>query len=179
MTLMAVASLACTLFVGGPDYPADAVPVSTEAAQSLSDQIKLAIEAGAGVDGPIAFQINESQLTSYLTYRLAQDAKPILTEPKVLLRNGQMQVYGKIQRSVFLANVAIILNVGIDEAGQPRIEVASADFGPLPAPLQLNKAISSLISEAYTGSMGPVATGFRLENISIAEGVMTLTGRMK
>ncbi|MGE5249116.1 MAG: hypothetical protein ACM3QS_02785 [Bacteroidota bacterium] len=175
---LVLASLACTLFVGGPDYPPDPIPVSPEAAQSVRDQIKQAFETG-GVDGLITFQFNESQLTSLLTYRLAQDKNPLLTEPKVLLRDGQMQIYGKVQRSIFLADVAIILSVGIDEAGQPKIEVVSADFGPFPAPQGLNSAISALISEAYTGSVGPVATGFRLENISIANGVMTLSGRIK
>jgi hypothetical protein len=71
------------------------------------------------------------------------------------------------------------MNVGVDVAGQPRLEIASADFGPFPAPQGLNNAISALIAEAYTGSLGPVATGFRLESISIADGVMTLTGRVK
>ena len=175
---LAFASMACTLFVGGPDYPADPVPVSAEAAQSMRDQVKQAIESGVAGE-PITFQFTESQLTSYLAQKLAADQKPLMTEPKILLRNGQMQVFGKIQRNVFLANVAIILGVRIDEAGQPKIEVVSADFGPFPAPSGINSAISSLISEAYTGSVGPAATGFRLENVTIADGIMTLTGRIK
>jgi hypothetical protein len=178
LLVLALASLACTLFVGGPDYPADPVPVSPDLAQSLRDQVKQAMEAGA-LGEPITFQITEAQLTSYLVYRLAQDSNPLLTEPKILLRNGQMQVYGKVQRSVFVANVAVIMSVGVDEAGQPRFEIISADFGPLPTPSGLNSAISALIAEAYTGSVGPVATGFRLENITITDGVMTLTGRIK
>lgn len=175
---LALASLACTLFVGGPDYPADPIPVSPEAAQSVQDQIKQALEAGA-LGEPITFQFNESQLTSLLTYRLAAETDPLLTEPKVLLRNGQMQVFGKIHQGVFLANAAVILSVGIDEQGAPKIEVVSADFGPFPAPDGLNSAVGTLISEAYTGSLGPVATGFRLEAVSISDGVMTLTGRIK
>jgi hypothetical protein len=102
-----------------------------------------------------------------------------MTEPKVLLRNGQMQIFGKIQRSIFLANVALIMGVGLDELGQPKIDVISADFGPFPAPSGMNSAISSLISEAYTGSLGPAATGFRLESIIITDGIMTLTGQIK
>src|SRR5512143_1667060 len=108
---LVLASLACTLFVGGPDYPPDPIPVSPEAAQSLRDQVKQAFESGVA-GGSITFQVNESQLTSLLTYRLAQDKNPLLTEPKVLLRDGQMQVFGKVHRGIFLANVAIILSVG-------------------------------------------------------------------
>lgn len=175
---LALASLACTLFIGGPDYPSEVVPVSTEAAQSMQDQIKQMVEAGAQ-GGPITLQISETQLTSYLTYKLAAQTNPLMTEPKVFLRDGQMQVFGKVQRGIFSANVAILLGVGVDETGAPRLEVLSADFGPFDAPQGVNDAISKLVSEAYTGSLGPIATGFRLESITIAAGVMTLVGRIK
>lgn len=176
--MLALISLACTLFVGGPDYPEDPIPVSPQAAQSIRDQVQQAILAGSLGD-PVTLQFNESQLTSFLTYKLANDASPWLAEPKVLLRDGQMQVFGKLERGVFLANVAIMLSVTIDADAQPKLTMVSADFGPFPAPEGLNNTVSSLISEAYTGSVGPVATGFRLENAIIADGIMTLTGRIK
>lgn len=175
---LAMASLACTIFVGGPDYPPEAIPVSTESAQSIQDQVKQAIEAGA-LTGVVSFQINESQLTSYLTYKLAEQTNPFMTEPKVFLRNGQMQVFGKVQRGILAANVAVVLAVGLDANGAPAMQVVSADFGPFDAPEGLNEAISKLINEAYTGSFGPVATGFRLESITIADGLMTVSGRIK
>jgi hypothetical protein len=59
------------------------------------------------------------------------------------------------------------------------MEVVSTDFGPFPAPEGLNSAISAMVAEAYTGSLGPMATGFRLESITIADGSMTLSGRIK
>jgi hypothetical protein len=174
----AVAPLACSIFVGGPAYPGQAIQVSTEAADSIKEQFKQAVEAGV-TTGTVSLQLNESQLTSYLAIKLARQTKPLMTVPQVLLREGQMQVFGKVQRSIFLANVAIIIKVGVDEAGQPRIEVASADFGPIPAPEGLNAAISAVVTEAYMGSLGPIATGFRMESITIADGLMTLSGRIK
>lgn len=175
---LALASLACTVFIGGPDYPSEVVPVSTEAAQSLRDQVKQMFEAGA-LGGPITLQISETQLTSYLAEKLDAQTNPLMTEPKVFLRDGQMQVFGKAQRGIFSANVAIILGVGVDDAGAPKLEVLSADFGPFDAPQGLNDAISKLVSEAYTGSIGPAATGFRIESITIANSVMTIVGRIK
>lgn len=175
---LTLASLACAIFVGGPDYPAQPIPFSTEAVDSLKTQIEQAMITGAET-GTVTLQINESQLTSYLTLKLNEQANPPFTDPQVFLRNGQMQMFGKIQRGVFTANMAIVMNVTVSEAGQTQIEIASADFGPFPAPEGLNSAISSAISEAFTGSLGPVATGFRLETIAIADGIMTLTGRIK
>jgi len=172
------ATLACTMFVGGPEYPEGAIPVSAEAVESLRAQIEAAVLAGAE-SGTITLQITEEQITSYIAFKLAAQANPALQNPQVYLRDGQMQVYGKVERGYFIANVLVLLNVSVDELGQPRIEIASADFGPFPAPEGLKQSLTAIITEAYTGSLGPIATGFRLESISIANGLMTVTGRIK
>ena len=173
------ASLACNVFVGGPDYPAQTVPVSGDEVQNMQTQIEEAFAAGAET-GIVTLQITESQLTSFITLKLQEQIDPPFTDPQILLRNGQMQMYGKVTQGMFNANILIIMNVGIDEGtGLPKIEIASADFGPFPAPEGMNSAISAIIDEAFTGSLGPVALGFRLETVTIADGVMTMTGRIK
>lgn len=171
-------TLACSIFVGGPDYPEQTVPVSAEAVQSLKAQIEAAIQAGAQ-SGVITLQITEEQITSYIAFRMAGQQNPAFHDPQVFLRNEEMQIYGKVERGYLNANVLVVVTVGIDELGQPKLEITSADFGPFPAPQGLKESLTVLISEAYLGSLGPVATGFRLENISIANGLMTVTGRIK
>ena len=181
-----LASLACTLYAGGPDYSdLTPIPVSTEAAQSLQDGIKKSIEDGL-VSGVVTIAITEPQITSYLALRLQSDpslqqenSTPLITDPQVYLRDGQMKIYGKTQQGVFAANIGIIVNVGIDAEGKPKIEIASADFGPFPAPEGINETITAIIEEAYTGSFGPVATGLRIETITIADGIMTIVGRIR
>lgn len=176
---LAFASLACSIFVGGPDYPIESIPYSPNEVQNMRTQIEQAFLAGAET-GIVTFQITESQLTSYMTEKLQSQTNPPFAEPQVLLRNGQMQMYGKVTRGMFNANILITMNVGIDEVtGQPKIEIVSADFGPLPAPQGINTAINAIIAEAFTGTLGPVAVGFRIESITIADGIMTLTGRIK
>ena len=178
-------SLACTIFVGGPDYSDLApIPVSTEAAESLKEEMKKSFEAGAE-SGIVTLNITEPQITSVIAFRLLADPnmqtgkKPIIAEPQVYLRDGQMKIYGKSQQGMFAANIGIIVNMGVDELGKPKIEIASADFGPFPAPAGINDALTALIEEAYTGSIGPAATGLRIETITIADGIMTITGRTK
>lgn len=178
LLVLASATLACTMFVGGPEYQEGVIPVSAQAVDNLKAQIEAALLTGAQ-SGTIALQITEEQITSYIAFRLAAQANPALRDPQVYLRDGRMQVYGKIVRGYFIANVLVELEVGVDELGQPRIEIASVDFGPFPAPEGLKDSLEAIITEAYTGSLGPVATGFRLESISIANGLMTVTGRIK
>lgn len=184
LTLM-LASLACNVFVGGPDYSTlPTVPVSTEAVQSIQDEIKRAFEEGAQT-GTITMNITETQLTSYIAARLQsdptlqQDNRPFITEPQVYLRDGQIQLYGKSQQGMFIANIGVIVSVGVDENGQPKVEIVSADFGPMPAPQGIRDTITAMVREAYMGSLGPVATGLRIESITIGNGIMTVSGRVR
>ncbi len=171
--------LACSIFVGGPDYPAQTVPASPDEGQGMRQQLEQALIAGAET-GLVSLQITENQLTSYLADKIAQKTSPPFTDPQILLRDGQMHIYGKITRSWITANMLITMNVGVDQiTGEPKIEIASADFGPFPAPEGINSAVSAIIAEAFTGTLGPVAVGFRLESIAIADGIMTMTGRIK
>ena len=179
-------SLACTVFVGGPDYSTlPPIPVSGEAAQSIQAEIQRAIEAAAQT-GVITVNLTESQISSYIAARLQTDPSlqqsdrtPLITDPQVYLRDGQMQIYGKTQQGMFAANIGIVVSMGVDANGQPQIDVVSADFGPLPAPEGLKDAITAMVREAYTGSLGPVATGLRIESIAIGNGIMTITGRIR
>src|ERR671918_489886 len=130
---LVLTSLACTIFVGGPDYSSlPPIPVSAEAAESIKEELRRAFEAGAQT-GVITININEPQITSYLAARMQtdpslqqSDQKPLITNPQVYLRDGQMQIYGNTQQGIFTANIGIIVSVGVDEAGQPKIEIVSA-----------------------------------------------------
>src|SRR5262245_14659765 len=148
-------SLACTIFVGGPDYSNLApIPSSPADADTLKQQIKQAFEAGA-TTGIVSFTITEAQITSVLTQRLQSDPnlqaekKPIISDPQVYLRDGQMKIYGKTQQGIFAANIGIIVSIGVDEFGKPKIEITSADFGPLPVPNGIKEAMTAMITEAY------------------------------
>ncbi len=178
LTTLTLAILACSVFVGGPDYPATSIPVSTTAAQSLKTQVTQAV-ATAATSGTITLRITEAQLTSYLAiYLQSQPNLPILN-PQVQLQNGQMKVLGKVQQGMFSANVSMTMTVGVDQNGQPKITITQQDFGPIPAPKGLNDVATAFVTEALTGSLGPAATGFRLESITITDGVMTVSGRVK
>jgi len=178
-------SLACTIFVGGPDTSnLTPIPASPADADALREQIRQAFETGA-TTGTVSFTITEAQITAILRQRLQSDPnlqaekKPIITDPQVYLRDGQMKIYGKTQQGIFTANIGILVNIGVDELGKPKIEIASADFGPFPVPEGIKDAMTAMISEAYTGSLGPVATGLRIESIAIADGNMTIAGRIR
>ncbi len=177
LVALLLATLACSIFVGGPAYPGD-LPAGTGTAVSLQEQLANALTQGAPT-GVISLQITEGQLTEFLVQKLAQQKDPLLTDPRVYLRNGQMMIFGKAKSGIFTANVAVTVQATVDPNGQPQISIVQTDLGPIAAPQGFNEALAASIQEAFTGSIGPIATGFRLETITIGDGFMTVTGRFK
>ncbi len=178
LSALLLATLACSIFVGGPAYPEGPAPVATGSPVALQDQVQQAV-AEAATTGVVTLQITEGQLTSYLQAKLAEKPDPLLSDPRVYLRDGQIKIYGKATSGIFTANVSITVQASVDSNGQPQIDVVQSDFGPLAAPEGLNEAVTSFVQEAFTGAVGPAATGFRLEHIDVGNGVMTVTGRIK
>jgi hypothetical protein len=178
LVLTVFAMLACTISVGGPDYPPDRIPVSTEAVGQAQSAVQTAVALGLQT-GTVTLELTEPQLTSFLTYKLQEQQDPFITDPQVQLRDGGITVYGTAKQGYFIATVKIVLSAGIDANGQLKIELTSADFGPLPVPAGLRDIVTAAVQEAYTGALGPVATGFRLESITIADGTMTVVGKIK
>ncbi len=180
LLLLAVSmiSLACSIFIGGPEYPDEIIPISSEAVDSLETQIQEALQAGAE-NGLVTLEITEEQLTSFVSAKVAAQEPPFFYDPQIYLRDEQMRIFGKVERGTLVANILITLKVSVDEEGKPKLEISSVDFGPFPAPDGFNQSLTALVTEAYTGSLGPVASGFRIEAIQIADGIMTITGRIK
>jgi uncharacterized protein YpmS len=140
--------------------------------------MQTAVAAGAD-SGQVTLVITESQLTSYLAAQLQTQAQPLLKDPQVYLRNGQIQIYGTATQGYFQANILIVVTAGVDPQGQVLIDISTADFGPMPVPAGLKDTVTAAIQEAYTGAIGPAAIGFRLESITVANGTMTIVGRTK
>jgi hypothetical protein len=170
--------MACTLNIGGPAYPNTTIPVSTEAMGDLSFALETAVANGP-VSGQITMNITESQLTSYLSYKLLSLPQPFITNPQVYLQNGELQVYGTATQGYLQATGSLVFTTGVDELGRLIIKLSSANFGPIPIPNGLSEFATAAIQEAYTGAIGPVATGFRLQSVTIADGSMTIVGQTK
>lgn len=170
--------LACTIFIGGPDYPNNRIPISTEAVGDLQTSIAHSLSEGENT-GIVSLEVTEEQITSYLFMKLLLQPDPFLTDPQVYLRDGQIQVFGTAHQGYFQATGAIIMSAKVDNDGKMIIDIVSADFGSISLPAGLADLVASIVDEAFTGSLGPVATGIRLTDISIVDGVMTIVGTIK
>ncbi len=174
--LLSILSLACTINLGGPTPPAPLPTPDPNALQSLEDAWTQAVQAST--DGHVTVTITQEQLTALLAEKLADDPEALFQHPQVMLENNEMVIYGQVQKGNVVANVRMVITVSVDDEGKPEFTLASADFGPWPAPEGLLEALSGMLNEAFTGAIGPAATGIRLESITIAQGAMTIQGRI-
>jgi hypothetical protein len=176
--ILILAQMACTVSIGGPVYPSTTIPVSTEGMGDLTSALETAL-ANESETGQITLKITESQLTSYLAYKLSAQSQPFITNPQVYLQNSMLQVYGTATQGYFQATMSMVFSAGVDEPGRLKIQLTSANFGPLPVPNGLINFATAAVQEAYTGALGPSATGFRLVNVTIEDGTMNIVGQTK
>lgn len=176
-TLLA-SSLACQIDVGGPTRPGPPIPASTETAGQVALSWKSAVDA-AGPGGEISVTLDESQLTSFLASRLSRAEKPLISEAQAYLRDGLIQIFGVTRQGALTATVLVVISPSVTEEGDVKVDVLSVDLGPLPAPQALKTSLSAILTEAFSGTLGPLATGLRLTSITVAEGQITITGRLR
>jgi len=175
---LGIGTLACTLDVGGPAAPGDPVPTSEAAAQEVLDAWKSAAAASVSA-GEVRLLINESQLTSLVAARLAENDDPVLRDPQVYLRQGQLQIYGTVQQGPLQGNVLLSITPRLNPDGTLAFELTSADLGPLPAPEGVKDSLSAVITEAFAGPIGSLATGLRITSIAIDSGELALVGVLR
>ncbi len=178
LPVLLLASLACRMDIGGPQAPgqppAASALTATQAAQSWSSALE-----GAMVSGQLTILVTEEQLTSALAARVAQDETPTLTSPAVYLRDGQIQIFGEAAQGPVQMTLRLEITPIIDSQGRLGFEVSSADLGPFPAPRGLRDGLSAMLSEALAGSMGSLATGFRITSVAVADGQLAIVAELR
>ncbi|NIS81526.1 MAG: hypothetical protein GTO14_15290 [Anaerolineales bacterium] len=170
--------LACQFDLGGPAPPGEPISTQPEAAQTLIQMWQAAI-IDAATTGRVLVLLNETQLTSLLAQRMEANENPALLEPQVFLRHDAIQIYGITERGAFKASILLGITPVIDAEGELTLDLTIADFGPIPAPSALKDTVSAILTEAFTGTIGPLATGIRLTTIAISDGEMAIVGELR
>jgi hypothetical protein len=175
--VLVASSLACTINLGGPKSPTQAPIQPTEVTQPLDQVIETSVPEAGGSDFEI--KITEAQLTDYLKEELAKQNEPVLQNPSVILRDGVIEIYGTAKTGFLTGNLRLVTEVTIDDQGNPQIKITSADIGGVPLPSGLLGVFSDMIESGLTSNLGSFATGFRLQEIHIADGVMVVKGQKR
>lgn len=173
LLLLPVTSFACAISAGGPQLE-ETIPVSTEAAGTLQQSLDALDQSG--LSDAFAVTVTEEQITSYLSLQLSADSSIPISNPQVRLRDNQIQLYGTVTRGIFSANVRVNLAAQLDAEGNLSFLLVDADFGNIPAPDSLKNTVSSILDTGLNSYLTELAAGIRIENVYIADGLMTISG---
>lgn len=178
LAALGLAALACGpgFGLGAPTPPASPIPVSTQAAGQLEGVWGTAVANAA--HGTITVVMTEEQLTSYAALKLTSDPNTAITDPQIYLRNGEMLLYGKVKTNNLTLPAAVTLSVVPTAAGAISVTIDSANIGPLPVPSALRDTLASNLNDVIAQNAGAGNIGFKVINVSIADGKLTLTGTL-
>ncbi len=170
---MVLPALACSVYLGGPESPGPEItPVGDKASieQAWADAVSLSS------DGTVVVIFSEAQMTAYLQQKL--DAKPEnnFHTAQVFFRDGRIQIYGILAAGGTSASAILILRPEVTEQGKVNFVMEQAQVGPITLPSGLLSAVSDVLTEVFTGSVGSLATGFQVKEILVGDGQIAISG---
>jgi hypothetical protein len=177
LTLIVVlmsANLACLASVGAPPAPTPtrSVLISTQAVQEFVQSVeKPTVDATAGT---FTILLTEEQITSYVAYQLEQDPNPVIRNPQIFLENEQITIQGQITTDVMTGDGTLTAKINLDENGNPKIELLTAQFGSLQIPTVLLGSVSSLIDHYLNDYISQSSANYKIQSLNMASHVMTI-----
>jgi uncharacterized protein YpmS len=176
-TSLILASLACNLpgIEGLLPRVNEPIPISSEAADALKDNILSAAEAVKSGE-PFSLVVTESQITSLINLELAKAQGVPVSDVKVYLRDGQATVQGRVEQNGMDFPLTVVLEISVDAESALHYEVVSAKIGPLPVPESILDQLVSQLDQSFVAQYLPAANQVIIQTITIDDGQMAVTG---
>lgn len=168
-------SLACNLPVGSSNLPEGRIPISEKSAENLEESVAQALE-NLQSGQPATLTVNESELSSLIVYRLEQQTGGLLSQSQVYLRDGLVQYRGSLKQTPISAPVRVDVRVSAGSNGRLDYQVENASAGPFGVMQGMIDDFTTQFDQALYSSNSQLNDIF-IESVTIADGVMTITGR--
>ncbi len=178
LAALLAASLACNFPGAGKPATQEPVAVSSQAVTDLQQNLESAA-ATAASGGAVSLVITEGQLTSLAAIELQSLQEPRIENIQILLRDGQIQVSGKLFQGDLSANLKMALTVSIGADGLPKTQAVSASLGPIPIPDSLLSQLTDEMDRLLASQLSQNGQTVVVQSITISDGVMAITGSVK
>lgn len=176
LATLVAASLSCNLpgFKRPESSQPESPAISVEAADQLENNIEEAAEAL--IDGqPFTLTIDEAQLTSMANLKLASIQETPVRNLQIFLREGQIQVTGDAEREGITLPFSVTAQVFASQ-GSVAYQFVDARIGPFPVPEGILNELQAYLDQFILEQVNPNNTNIFIEEITIADGVMTISG---
>jgi uncharacterized protein YpmS len=172
ITALLFASLACNYARRNANREVDTLPQSTASLDSIE---------GASIDaqGKLRLVLDEAQLTALIEKELSTQDNPVIQDPQVFLRDGQMVLTGKVQQSGLNADMTMTMDVGVTADGRPDVSLVSVSVGMFSLPQNMVDDLSAQIKSAFESKIDQGIDKIFIESISIEGGEMVIEGHAR
>jgi uncharacterized protein YpmS len=170
------ASLACNLPGKGSGKIPTAAPMSEEEQRKMEEGLKLTL---ASSNGEVTITVTQQQINSYISAKMAAQKEQVFSDPVVVLTKGNMEVNGKVIQGPLTLNLKIVLQPGVGADGNPSLVIKDISLGGLPVPDEMKAQIGNLVDESLKEYLANQNSGFKVRQITIEEGQITVTGSMQ
>jgi uncharacterized protein YpmS len=124
----------------------------------------------------VSVQISEDELTTLLNQELEQNPEFGLSNAKVLLRDGFIQITGQVNRSGISLPLKMNIQLIADEQSHLNYKITSAQLGPLPLPDYFVDQASNQIEQAISKISNFDRNTFTIEHIMVENGILFIDG---
>jgi len=179
--ILVLAALACNAGNNPPALPTS-LPAIPTLDPNLSDKFEDEWQkslAEAIATGNFTVTITEGQLTEFINRKNDENQNSTLSDIQVFLRDGQIQIYSTAANDSGSTTLEIVATVGVSPEGVLQIDVVSAKLGPFPVPDPMLEGISQSINDALNGQGTTGSDKIQIESIVIADGFMTISGKIQ
>ena len=176
LLVLGLAAIACRFGASAAQRPGDDIPVSTEEAELFEQNLKVASETYSST-GELDLQITEKQLTSYIYFQLQEQLNSGITDPQVFLRDGKIQFFASYSESALPVDLVLVMTPQVTN-GQISLQLDSVRLGPAAAPdVLVDRAQQIITDQIEPGLNQSVTGGLNIDQLSVADGMLTLHGK--
>jgi len=175
LLVLVTTSLACNLPGSINNLSPTAIPMTNEEAEQLEENLKATLENPAS-DGEVTLKITQQQLNAYMVSQINEQHSQFISDPVITLTNNQIELQGKFTQGSFSVDTKMAFRPRIDANGDPKLDVVSIDLGGLPIPDSLTDQVEDLVDDTLADYLDVSSNRFKVSNIAIDEGEMTVTG---
>jgi hypothetical protein len=164
-----VATLACQIS-GGPKPPrilSISLSESKAFEQALTN-VQVNLQTGF-----VTITLTETQVSSYIAYNLKDDFSKYIRDPMVIFEPNQVHIYGTYMGESIQLDGRIIFEVAVIN-NTPKLNLISAEFGPIPVPSPILKALTDQLDKEVAKALTKNTTEYLVDTITVATGVLTI-----
>jgi hypothetical protein len=158
---------------GAPKRPGEEISASDVTGKEAKTSLENALPKPGSLSSTT---LSEAQITSWLAMEMKNSPDLPLSDVQIFLRDGKIQIWGKVTGSANSTAALVVGNISIDSNKNPVIGVESVQIGKQMIPNVLVSQMESWLNQLLTEEINQKVPGLQIMNIKVTNGLITISG---